>query len=60
MLVKQSGSLVEPTGKRRACKTKLLSVAMKAKLVTQRAQECTEGNDLFADRRSHPHASLRP
>ena len=49
-------SVVKTTSVPRVHKAELLEVEMVAELVAKRAQERTEGCDLLAHRRPHPHA----
>jgi hypothetical protein len=55
IVVKQSGSLVEPASVPRVRKSEPLEIEMMTELVAQRTQERSEGRDFFPHRRPHPH-----
>jgi hypothetical protein len=49
MVIERSGTLIESASVPRVMESEPVEIQMVAKLMTQRAQECSEGGDLFSD-----------
>jgi len=56
IMVERTCSLIESPRVPRVAEPKFLEIKMVAKLVAERAQECAEGRDLFANCSPHPRA----
>jgi hypothetical protein len=57
MVIEHACPFIETPRVPRVHKAELLEIEMMAKLVAERAEECTEGCDFLANCRSHPHAN---
>jgi len=57
MVIEHASPFIETPRVPRVHKAELLNIEMMAKLVAERAEECTEGRDFLANCRSHPHAN---